>query len=228
MPLFTRRKKQAEDEGGGAPEWMVTFSDCMTLLLTFFVLLLSFSTFDEEVFRRVRDPFAESIQSGGLSTIRRSRDAVIEPLQLRSSENPVDGSEQYDPESSEDSEQADSGDPADFRDRKVFISPSSDLFWGEGTVISSQGREILDLLALYLEHTTNRVLISENGPGGVPDKKGLDRSLEILSYLTEQKELADERFSIAFSSTLDPYDPDTESLQRQRRLEIVLLERSLH
>ncbi len=34
----------------GAPEWMVTFSDCMTLLLTFFVLMLSFSSFDEKTF----------------------------------------------------------------------------------------------------------------------------------------------------------------------------------
>ena len=37
-------KKQPEpEEAPGAPEWMLTFSDCMTLLLTFFVLLITFS-----------------------------------------------------------------------------------------------------------------------------------------------------------------------------------------
>ncbi len=32
----------------GAPGWMVTFADLMTLLLTFFVLLLSMSTLDNQ------------------------------------------------------------------------------------------------------------------------------------------------------------------------------------
>ena len=43
------RKKKGDDEGG-APGWIVTFSDLMSLLLTFFVLLLSFSTISEEDF----------------------------------------------------------------------------------------------------------------------------------------------------------------------------------
>lgn len=45
----SRRKKPA-DEPGGAPAWMVTYGDLMSLLLTFFVLLLSFSTISEEAF----------------------------------------------------------------------------------------------------------------------------------------------------------------------------------
>jgi len=37
--------------GGGAPAWMATFADMMSLLLTFFVLLLSFATMDIVKFR---------------------------------------------------------------------------------------------------------------------------------------------------------------------------------
>ncbi len=36
-------KKKKKDEGGGIPEWVVTFGDMMSLLLTFFILLVSFS-----------------------------------------------------------------------------------------------------------------------------------------------------------------------------------------
>jgi len=35
-----------DDKASGPPGWMVTFGDAISLLLTFFVLLLSFSTFD--------------------------------------------------------------------------------------------------------------------------------------------------------------------------------------
>jgi chemotaxis protein MotB len=45
---MARKKKEECEEG--APKWMVTFSDMVTLLLTFFVLLLSFSTISENEF----------------------------------------------------------------------------------------------------------------------------------------------------------------------------------
>ena len=39
--------EEPEESGsGGAPEWMVTFADLMSLLLTFFVLLLSFANME--------------------------------------------------------------------------------------------------------------------------------------------------------------------------------------
>lgn len=34
-------------EDPGAPAWMMTFGDCMSLLLTFFVMLISFTNFDD-------------------------------------------------------------------------------------------------------------------------------------------------------------------------------------
>ncbi|OZG73263.1 flagellar motor protein [Hahella sp. CCB-MM4] len=37
----------------GAPSWIVTFADLMTLLLTFFILLLSFSNLDAEKYRAI-------------------------------------------------------------------------------------------------------------------------------------------------------------------------------
>lgn len=39
-------ENNVEKESGGAPAWMATFADMMSLLLTFFVLLLSFATMD--------------------------------------------------------------------------------------------------------------------------------------------------------------------------------------
>lgn len=46
------KRDKKNEEGGGTPGWVVTFSDLMSLLLTFFVLLLSFSTISEKDFER--------------------------------------------------------------------------------------------------------------------------------------------------------------------------------
>jgi len=43
-----RRRNKPEEGKGGAAEWLVTYSDMVTLLLTFFVLLFSFSTIDAQ------------------------------------------------------------------------------------------------------------------------------------------------------------------------------------
>lgn len=55
-----RRRKQEEGKAG-APEWMTTFSDLMTLLLCFFVLLFAFSTIDLRKFSAVIQSFQGSL-----------------------------------------------------------------------------------------------------------------------------------------------------------------------
>lgn len=50
---MSRRRSKQENSGGGAPGWMTTFSDLMSLLLTFFILLYSMSTIDVEKFKNI-------------------------------------------------------------------------------------------------------------------------------------------------------------------------------
>jgi len=47
-----RRKKASKSSGPSAPAWMVTYSDMVTLLLTFFVLMLSMAEMDQVKFQR--------------------------------------------------------------------------------------------------------------------------------------------------------------------------------
>lgn len=42
-----------KDEGGGIPAWVMTFADLMSLLMCFFVLLLSFSEMDVQKFKQI-------------------------------------------------------------------------------------------------------------------------------------------------------------------------------
>ena len=41
-----KREKKEDDPPAGAPAWMVTYSDMVTLLLTFFVMLLAMASFE--------------------------------------------------------------------------------------------------------------------------------------------------------------------------------------
>jgi len=45
---MAKKKQQPEDDGPvGAPEWIVTFTDMISLLVTFFVLLMTFSSLED-------------------------------------------------------------------------------------------------------------------------------------------------------------------------------------
>lgn len=49
--MAKKKKGKGEQEAGGSVSWMVTFSDLSTLLLTFFVLLLSMSSLNDKAIR---------------------------------------------------------------------------------------------------------------------------------------------------------------------------------
>ncbi len=51
--MANERRKKQEEGGGGAPEWMTTYSDLVTLLLTFFILLFSMATLDAQKMKEV-------------------------------------------------------------------------------------------------------------------------------------------------------------------------------
>jgi len=47
------RKRPEQHEESGVDEWVVTYGDCMSLLLTFFILLFSFSTIDAQKWKNL-------------------------------------------------------------------------------------------------------------------------------------------------------------------------------
>ena len=234
-----RRKRQVEaEQQAGAPEWMVTFSDCMTLLLTFFVLLLSFSSFDERVFRRLKVFF-----SGALPTVsseaRRDKDAFLAAKQIQYTEELDEGSEKPTLATGAEDSIKEETEPVDFHSRKVFLIPSKKIFWGKGTVISLHGRKILSTMASFLKEVPSRVVIGENGQGDDEDSEqlGLQRAWAVMKYLTKKQGLDKRQFSLSATSTLNAVRrtpnggysiPDARPRIENRTLEIVLLERSIY
>ena len=60
--------KKEKKQPAGAPMWMVTFSDMVTLLLTFFVLLLSMASMDRIKFQAASNSISSAFGQGVLSS----------------------------------------------------------------------------------------------------------------------------------------------------------------
>lgn len=54
---MARKKKKPESEGLKGDEWLGTYSDMVTLLLTFFILLYSMSSVDSEKLKQLSKAF---------------------------------------------------------------------------------------------------------------------------------------------------------------------------
>ena len=71
----------------GAPAWMVTFADLMSLLVTFFVLLLSMSQIDAEKYRQIAS--AMKVAFSGNAFIQRTNAPVAPPTEVPAPETEV-------------------------------------------------------------------------------------------------------------------------------------------
>ncbi|MBP6124735.1 MAG: hypothetical protein KA469_02425 [Phycisphaerae bacterium] len=216
---MARKKKQFHDEEPGSPEWLVTFSDCITLLLTFFVLLISFASFEKETFDSLAESFALALPSSGWS-LASDKDSFQKKPETNDKTQQNKGSETRTSITRLTSNYMKEEKPLDFRNLKVFTMPSEQFFWGQGTAISQPGREVLEALGKFLHSVQGRIVISENGPDGKPDLS-LVRCLAVLEYFTEEQNLPAERFSISPATTL-------RTPPHVRQLEITLLERSIY
>ena len=231
---FTKKPQPPEEEPG-APEWILTFSDCMTLLLTFFVLLITFSapgsgpviSQTSAVFRRIMPGLGRSDE--------RYRNALLNIHGVEPAEYRATGSETPSSETTGWGNLKEDFGSRDLSSRRVFLIPSEKIFWGKGTFVSLQGRDILQTMADLLKRLPDRVIISEGGYGGakVGDSLGLQRAWVMLEYLAARQHLGRDRFSLSVTRTVNReaaqatvrYENGADS---QRMVEIVLLERSLY
>ena len=236
MPKLTRESPPEEE--AGAPLWMVTFSDCMNLLLTFFVVLVTFSAFGDDPEDRLlnfmatmRAVFGAPVPMSG----RPDESAAVPTRQVVVTEQPQQGSERPTQNKSPVAREGvlnESLQAADYRNHKVFLIPSDKLFLGRGTVLSPGGRYLMGVMAAFLKEVSGPVVLSENGPEKNPGRMdlGLSRALAVMEYFITLQNLDRQRFSISAESAAPPEaaDGSIQSYHRKERMfEVVLLEGSV-
>jgi len=212
---------QEEESGEGAPLWIISFADMMSLLMAFFVMLSTFSGFGpaeaEKLQRTVKAVLAPNYYGGWYTPYPRTAMGA----QAMAAGQLQKGSEKPTLEETQGKSLLKETPAGDFRSRKIFLIESRAVFWGAGTTLSPGGRDFLDTLASFVSKIPDRIVICEDGPGQ-DDPQGLVRAAGVLNYLTGQG-ISKDRCSLAARGM----SPDR-SFQTQRMLEIALLSASVY
>jgi flagellar motor protein MotB len=86
---MAREKRFRNDEEEEAPSWLTTYSDLVTLLLTFFVLLFSMATLDAQKFEQIASSLRSAFEfntGGDKLEVNSGKDIV----KIMDDSNPVD------------------------------------------------------------------------------------------------------------------------------------------
>ncbi|SDL73963.1 flagellar motor protein MotB [Halarsenatibacter silvermanii] len=226
-----------DDGGGGSPEWMTTFGDMMTLLLTFFVLLYSMSSIDEEQFEIALDSIREGLGvfTGGrtIATQRLLDGGAIgegfSPMNIRLMETLMGQIEQYVQE-----EQVDDAVSMEMTERGLEVRFAGDILFDLGDAeIRPEGEEVLREVGEMIEETPNDVVVeghTDNLPirtDRFPSNWELStaRATTVARFFIEDMNLDSERFSAAGYSEYRPLVPNDspENRAQNRRVEVIFL-----
>ncbi len=166
---MARKKKEAVAEG--MPAWLVTFSDLMTLLLTFFVLLLSMATIDESRKLVVLGSVASAFESspGKLFNPKSTRNAPTG--YAPGAMSPGDASMESLRDVVFDLKDQD----VDFRSNKVvsIISIGSEVLFQPGSaVLSNKGKSILNRIYPYVENLQFPMLVAGHSSAAREEEGG--------------------------------------------------------
>ncbi|MCD4823836.1 MAG: flagellar motor protein MotB [Phycisphaerae bacterium] len=197
-----RDKKERKEDGPPSQAWIVTFSDCMTLLLCFFVLLMTFSSFEEAKFSQLAGAFQSKSYDALEHNPRMQKNSYFDrPYRANEVEEgsavPTDRPKHDNPPRP----------PLEMldvdmdKDCTIFYLPSGEVFYARGHVLTHSAREFCDVLAEFLREKPCRVVIGETSNR---EAESFRRSWAIMRYLITQKRIASRRFSINAEAIASP------------------------
>jgi hypothetical protein len=170
----------------------------ITLLLSFFVMLATFSSFSKERLDKLEGVFdymsnysvwpSMNVTQESVAPQDRYVDRTMRGSEKPASEGDLGATRNPNPSQWSKSEA--------YRDQRTFYIPSSKLFWAEGANMMPSGKGQLDKIASYLKLLPGPVVVGESNPSGVAADRGLERAWAIVEYCRARSGLPPERFSI--------------------------------
>lgn len=229
--MASREPEQKQEEG--APEWLMTFSDLMSLLLTFFVLLLSFANMDIQKFQdmlgSIKDAFGVQVKRPEASYVAFSPSQYESKVQLTKEDKQVLGMVLTAKSLLQEAEKTTPMDITSEEDG-VLVRIKSDVLFHKGTAtILPESKKALDSIIELLKKNNWMVAIrghtddTEAKNSKYPSAWELStaRAAAVLKYLLEKGGFNPRRFRAeGYADTL-PLVPNTdeENRKKNRRVE---------
>jgi flagellar motor protein MotB len=205
------KPKPQEESGESAPLWIISFADMISLLMAFFVMLTTFSSFGPRESERIR-AVARMTVTPNYGWHRQIPQSSIRPTLVAAGDGST-GSERPTLESAGNGRSLKESYSADYKNAKIFTAETSGMFLAKGQTLSPKGRETLDKLAAYLGKVPGQIVIFERGPAEDTDL-GIARAVSVVLELGERG-IPKERCSISASTML-------EGVTTARQTEIVI------
>jgi chemotaxis protein MotB len=235
-------KKKRKQESGGAPDWMVTYGDMMTLLLCFFVLIVSFSTIEpkeKEKFKAAIESFKKAVGMPGGGKVpldevpQMSLMSVLERMTLKRQKHENQASTKEKGIQGEDTE------VTKLRDGMQFVVGGPVQFEPGSAALTSQARDKLRRIAELVRGYNNLVQIrghtaqleaTRTASNDFTSSWQLShaRAKAVYDFLTAQPiDLRGERFRLVAVGDREPRVErayDTAAQAPNRRVEVVVTE----
>lgn len=236
-----RREKKPES---GAPKWMVTYSDLMSLVLVFFILLFSMSSIDAQKFRALSESFQQRHIFDFLPSVIEFEN--FEQDQGENNDNPYTEG-QFGGDSTRDNMDALLEDVIEYLEQEdlndlitatrddrgvVLVLQEKMLFETAEAEILPEARPFLDKVGTLLSaipnmvkvegHTDSRPISTYRYPSNW-ELSGA-RASSVIRYLITNHSLDPKRFIATGYGDTRPVVPNTtvENLQQNRRVVIVI------
>lgn len=232
-------KRKKEEVKPGAPEWLATYGDMMTLLLVFFVLLFSMSSIDVQKFKAI----VHSV-SGYIGVLDSGTTVNMEPLVNNfPTDTPVEEVEEFKElfdQVTEFIEQNDLEDSimVDINERGLLIRFLDKVLFDSGKAdLKNSAIEILNMVSqLLMEneryiriegHTDNVPINTSKFPSNW--ELSAQRSSNVLHFLEQTKGINRNRLSVSGYADTKPIDTNDTQVGRQnnRRVDIIILRSSM-
>jgi len=241
---FNRRVRRPAPDEPGSPLWMTTYSDMVTLLLTFFVLLFAMSVIDIERFQKI----IISIQASffGYTGIMENPTELDTPENGAAASNGTQVLEQSFLEKIRQAEEIKEREEAflveaglkgaveiKLEERGVVMEMPEYIFFERSSAeLKQEAKQVLEKLAVFFKEIDNQVII-EGHTCNLPINTyqypsnwelSVARSIRVTRYLVENLGLKPERF---IATGYGEYQPlatnDTpEGRAKNRRVTIVI------
>jgi chemotaxis protein MotB len=220
--------------------WMVTFSDLLSLMLTFFVLLLSMSTMSSQELERISSAFEKGLgvlgHGGPFGLFVEPKEVVIQPSFKAAYRNRMKVLHQ-----NLSSRLAQTGTQAELGTHpekgEVSLSlPNEALFPSGAAELDARARYVLGQVGEVLRHVNGRVHVvghSDNVPIAGQGRKqdnwalSLDRAISVAEFFAGEVHLDSNRLSVAGYGPAKPIADNSTEVGREanRRITIKIFTR---